>query len=95
MNRINRSPGKDTAVVILAVDDRPDNLYVIQQLIEDQLPNASVLVTTNPEEGLAIAHEHLPDVILLDLKMPGMSGVETLRALRSLEIGRASCRERV
>ncbi len=85
MKRIEQSPGKDTTVIILAVDDKPDNLYVIQQLIEDQLPNAKVLVTTDPEEGLAIAHEHLPDVILLDLKMPGMSGIDMCKRLKADE----------
>lgn len=85
MNPIEQSSGKDTTAVILAVDDRPDNLYVIQQLIEDQLPNARVLVTTDPKEGLAIAHEHLPDVILLDLKMPGMSGIHMCKRLKADE----------
>jgi PAS domain S-box-containing protein len=85
MKGIEQSPGKNTTAVILAVDDRPDNLYVIQLLIEEQLPHAMVLSTTDPEEGLAIAQEHLPDVILLDLKMPGMSGIDMCKRLKADE----------
>lgn len=74
---------KESRTVILAVDDREDNLYVIRQLIEDRLPHVDVLSTTNPEEGLAIAVQQCPDGILLDLKMPGMNGIEMCKRLKA------------
>jgi two-component sensor histidine kinase/CheY-like chemotaxis protein len=81
-NRENRSTGRGTAVSILAVDDRPDNLYVIRQLIEEQLPRVEVFTAADPAEGLKMAAQHLPDGILLDLKMPGMDGIQLCKRLK-------------
>ncbi len=73
----------EPTAVILAVDDRRDNLHVIRQLIEDRLPDVDVLLTTKPEEGLAMAVEYCPDGILLDLKMPGINGIDMCKRLKS------------
>ena len=67
-------------------------------LIVDDDPNARMLVTTllahcghtaleasSGERGLELAGEHLPDLVITDLSLPGMSGGQFLRALRADE----------
>ena len=48
-----------------------------------------VLEADNGEEGLRLIEAHAPDLVLLDLNMPGMDGFEVLQALRSRETGRS------
>ncbi|NLI53885.1 MAG: diguanylate cyclase [Clostridiales bacterium] len=73
----------DKRVTVLAVDDNPDNLVTIKALIRESFPNANVLTALSGQRGLDLAIEHDPDVILLDIVMPGMSGFEVCRSLKS------------
>ncbi len=73
----------DKNVVILAIDDNPDNLVTIKALIRESFPKAAVLTSLTGRQGIDLAVEHDPDVILLDIVMPGMSGFEVCRALKS------------
>ncbi|MCP4750503.1 MAG: PAS domain S-box protein [Proteobacteria bacterium] len=68
---------------ILAVDDRQDNLDHIQLLVEEELPQLKLLVATRPRDGLSLCVKHLPDVILLDIQMPEMNGIEMCRMLKT------------
>lgn len=65
----------------LIVDDEEDVRYVAR-LSLGSVGGMTVLEARDGEEGLAIACSEQPDVILLDVMMPGMDGPETLRALR-------------
>lgn len=69
-------------MLILAVDDRKDNLLTMEAVLGDILPDASILTARSGNEGLQEAVEKKPDVILLDLRMPGMDGYEVSRRLR-------------
>ncbi|MEA3508410.1 MAG: response regulator [Synergistota bacterium] len=69
-------------MLILAVDDRKDNLLTMEAVLGDILPDASILTARSGTEGLQEAVEKKPDVILLDLGMPGMDGYEVSRRLR-------------
>ena len=66
---------------ILVVDDKPESLeFITEYLLR---PSGYVpLVATNGQEGLRIALAERPDLMILDFKMPEMSGLEVLRALR-------------
>lgn len=66
---------------ILVVDDEPFN----QALLEDMLVGMghTVVLASSGEEGLAKFREQLPDAVLMDVMMPGMSGFDTVRAMRS------------
>ncbi|MBN9324163.1 MAG: diguanylate cyclase [Delftia acidovorans] len=65
---------------VLVVDDVPDNATVICQVIKDL---CGPLVAYTGEEALALAHQHQPDLILLDIRMPGMDGFEVCRRLKA------------
>ncbi|HSQ04350.1 MAG TPA: response regulator transcription factor [Burkholderiales bacterium] len=67
--------------LVLAIDDEPG----ILKLLRTQLSNEGFRVATasSGEEALSIAEEQRPDIVLLDLMMPGMSGLEIMSALRA------------
>ncbi len=71
--------------ILLAVDDKPDNLYVLKSLIAQHLPGCKVLTALSAEEGLATMAESDLDGVLIDVQMPGMSGIEMCRQLKSDE----------
>lgn len=66
---------------ILIVDDSPSSLAVLVSGLERR--DFHVLLATNGEHGLQQAHDAQPDVILLDILMPGMDGMETCRRLKA------------
>jgi pilus assembly protein CpaE len=66
---------------ILIVDDDPDTLRLVGLMLERQ--GYQITAANNGELGLAQALEVIPDLILLDLMMPGMDGYEVTRRLRS------------
>ena len=66
---------------ILVVDDTPENLSLMSDLLRDDY---RVKVATNGEKALRIAAgESVPDMILLDVMMPGMDGYEVCRRLKA------------
>ena len=66
---------------ILAVDDQAANLRVVGILLGRN--GYEVVPAANGAEALAAAQAHTPDLILLDLMMPGMDGFEMIRRLRA------------
>lgn len=69
---------------ILIVDDNPANLGVIVDYLETY--GFKVLVARRGETGLEKAQFALPDLILLDVMMPGINGFETCRRLKEIEV---------
>ena len=68
--------------VIVAIDDNKDNLVVLKAFIKDAFSAATVFTATNGKNGIELALEKNPDVILLDILMPGMDGFEVCRQLK-------------
>jgi len=68
---------------ILVIDDKQENLYVIEEIINERLDNAQVFSKLSGSEGIKCAITELPDVILLDLMMPVMDGFEVCSKLKS------------
>jgi PAS domain S-box-containing protein len=66
---------------LLYVEDNPANLMLIRQIIESH-PHVSMLGARDGNLGVALARVHLPDVILMDINLPGISGIEALKILR-------------
>ena len=68
---------------LLYVEDNPANLRLMEHLMAG-LPNVSMLAAPTPQLGLELAAAHKPDIIVLDLNLPGMSGYEVLARLKAL-----------
>ncbi|MEP7227217.1 MAG: response regulator [Gemmatimonadales bacterium] len=66
--------------LILVVDDEPKNVQLLTDLLESR--NYAVCSAADGEQGLALARDRLPDVVLLDVMMPGLNGVEVCRRLK-------------
>ncbi|WP_221795739.1 HD domain-containing phosphohydrolase [Oceanobacter mangrovi] len=64
---------------VLVVDDEPQNLATLRQILS---PDYKLIFARSGEEALQMAARHLPVLVLLDMDMPGMSGLETCRSLR-------------
>jgi signal transduction histidine kinase/ActR/RegA family two-component response regulator len=65
---------------LLYVEDNPANLMLVEDLIARR-PDIRLLSATDGSRGVEIALESRPDVILMDINLPGISGVEALRIL--------------
>ncbi len=72
-----------TARRILVIEDNPKNL----KLVRDVLTYAGyeVIEATSGEDGVRLAAERGPDLILMDLQLPGIDGAEALRQIRAIE----------
>ncbi len=68
---------------ILAIDDNTINLELLAQITKTYYPDFEFIATESGEEGLLLAAKHTPDLILLDIMMPGMDGFETCLQLKS------------
>jgi DNA-binding response OmpR family regulator len=66
---------------ILIIDDEKDFCFFLKQNLELS-GGYSVIVATDGKDGIAAAARHKPDLILLDVIMPHMSGFEVLKALK-------------
>lgn len=67
---------------VLIVDDNAQNLELLSAYMED-VPNVSVIAATNGSEAMTSVTRDKPDLILLDVMMPKMSGFEVCRMLKS------------
>ena len=66
---------------ILIVDDVPDNIQILIEAVRDEY---SVIAATSGERALVLSQvEPLPEIILLDVMMPGMDGYELCRRLKN------------
>jgi len=75
---VKEQPHRQT---VLIVDDTPQNITVLGELLQ---PHYTVRAANSGERALRAAHsDPRPDIILLDVMMPGMSGYEVLRQLRA------------
>jgi CheY-like chemotaxis protein len=67
---------------LLYVEDNPANLRLIEQLIARR-PDIRLLSATDGNLGIQLARANQPEVILMDINLPGISGIEALRILRA------------
>ncbi len=68
---------------ILLIDDEPDILRVLAMSL--RADGYEVLTAENGEAGLAVFDAQAPDIVLLDIKMPGIGGIEVLQAIKAKE----------
>ena len=78
----NPAESNSTPPTVLLVDDNAQNLELLEVYMED-LPEVQVVTATNGLEAIARVEEEKPDLILLDIMMPKMSGFEVCKRLKS------------
>jgi DNA-binding NarL/FixJ family response regulator len=74
-------------ISILCVDDHPLFQAGIRYLIESRSDMELVGFASTGAEGIALAHQHMPDVILMDLRLPDMSGIAAIVSIREQRPG--------
>ena len=72
-----------TSPLILLVEDNEKNMKLFRDVLRAN--GYRTLEATNGEHALALVHEHDPDVVIMDIRLPGIDGVEALRRLRADE----------
>lgn len=78
----HHEPTSNSKQVLLYVEDNPANLALVEQIILDY-PNITMLTAIDGNMGIALARLHNPNVILLDINLPGINGFETLKILQN------------
>jgi two-component system, cell cycle response regulator DivK len=67
--------------LILIVEDNDKNLKLVRDVL--QVKGYATIEALNAEDGLVLARERKPDLILMDIQLPGMNGIEALGVLRA------------
>ena len=67
--------------LILIVEDNPKNLKLVRDTL--QVKGYQTIEAETGEEGVRLAHERQPALILMDIQLPGITGVEALQRLRA------------
>ena len=75
-------PDGAPARTVLYVEDNPANLELVEQLIARRR-DLRLLSASDGDVGLEYARAYLPEVILMDINLPGISGIEAMQALRA------------
>src|SRR5687767_5977518 len=69
--------------MVLLIDDEADVQYSFRRLFES--PEMTIQTASSGEEGLRAFPKVQPDLIIMDIRMGGMNGLETLRRLREMD----------
>ena len=76
------APGADTRHTLLYVEDNPANLKLVEEIVRFR-PDLRLLSAQDGHLGIEMARLHLPDLILMDLNLPCVSGLDAFKTLRS------------
>jgi two-component system, cell cycle response regulator DivK len=66
---------------ILIVEDNEKNLKLVRDVL--QVKGYATLEAVNAEDGIRLAVLHKPDLVLMDIQLPGMNGIDALKVLRA------------
>ncbi|WP_286945559.1 response regulator [Acetobacterium sp. UBA5834] len=67
--------------LVLAVEDNPDNMITVKALLSDHF---RVLEAADGQESIEMAKQFVPDLILMDIALPGIDGVQAFKAIRAV-----------
>jgi len=67
---------------LLYVEDNPANMALVEELVARR-PDLRLLTAADGDVGIELARAYLPEVILMDINLPGISGTEALQVLRN------------
>lgn len=80
-NEIQKRPlPKDTKPSVLVVEDNPDNMISIKALLGDQY---TLIEAADGTQGMELAQKHVPHLILMDIALPGLNGIDAFKAIRN------------
>ena len=65
---------------VLVIEDNELNMKLVRSLL--QLENYNILEAENAETGMLFARDHRPDLILMDIQLPGMDGIEATLSIK-------------
>jgi PAS domain S-box-containing protein len=83
----HRIDAVDKDIKLLCIEDNPTNLELIKQFTSRH-DNFFLLTADNAETGLELARESQPDIIMMDINLPGMNGYEALKQLKQSALTR-------
>ena len=66
---------------LLYFEDNPANMLLVKELIEEARPDVRLVIADNGKFGIELARTHLPDVILMDIALPDINGIEAVEIL--------------
>ncbi|MDD4928681.1 MAG: ATP-binding protein [Gallionella sp.] len=78
---VSQPTGNASRYTLLYVEDNSANLMLVEQIIEDR-PHIRMISARDGARGVALAQEQLPDIILMDINLPVLSGIEAMTLLR-------------
>jgi len=73
-------------IKVLYVEDHPASVDIMRRRLQDQ--DIQLFVAPNGEAGIDLAHRLKPDLILMDINMPGMNGIEAMSHIRDNRLTR-------
>ena len=68
---------------VLVIEDNPDIVEAVSMCFELRWPDSEVLYTDKGRRGITMVKDNLPDVVILDLGLPDLDGLEVLKEIRS------------
>jgi len=71
-------------ISLLCVEDDPDSMDIISLMISKKFPGIEILLARNGKIGLDMFKEHLPQIVMTDIKMPVMDGVTMVGEIKAL-----------
>jgi DNA-binding NtrC family response regulator len=70
---------------VLIIDDDEMHLVLVRQILDSE--ECSVLSTADGPHGITLFKDHRPDLVLLDLGLPSMNGIDVLKEIRKIDRG--------
>ncbi|MDX9891271.1 MAG: response regulator [Bacteroidales bacterium] len=89
-SKFDKSPVEQESsseLTILVAEDIPMNFMLIMNMLKNIYPKATILEASNGKQAIEIVKTKSPDIILMDVQMPIMDGIEATRIIKDLENG--------